>query len=181
MVGLEFRKIKGPLNSSQAKIWKAWLPAFIWLGLIAIESTSLLSSENTSRILYPICHFLTGVDWIRFAVWNNYIRKAGHVVGYFTLSFLVFGAWRATLPIVNARSWSIQWARIAFLMTALVASLDEWHQTYLMSRTGNFHDVVLDSSAAGLAQIAIFVWYAVRRPRPPGAPAAMTTKESFTG
>ena len=42
-------------------------------------------------------------------------------------------------------------------MTALVASLDEWHQTYLASRTGSLRDVLLDSSAALTAQIMIFL------------------------
>ena len=42
-------------------------------------------------------------------------------------------------------------------MTALVACLDEWHQSYLPSRTGNLHDVVLDSTAALVAQILLFI------------------------
>ena len=42
-------------------------------------------------------------------------------------------------------------------MTALVACLDEWHQTYLPSRTGNLHDVLLDGSGALVAQIVIFL------------------------
>ena len=165
---------------SQEKLWKAWLPAFIWLGLIAFESTSLLSSDNTSRILYPILHFITGVDAVRFEVWNYHIRKCGHVVGYFTLSLLLFGAWRATLPLAAAPKWSIQWARVAFLMTALVACLDEWHQTYLSSRTGSFHDVVLDSSSAGMAQVLIFVWFLIRRSLPPSSATPVATRESFT-
>lgn len=161
-------------------MWKAWLPAFIWLALIAFESTNLLSADNTSRILYPIFHFFTGVDAMRFAMWNFYLRKSGHVVGYFTLSLLLFPAWRASLPIDKDAQWSIQWARVAFLMTALVASLDEWHQTYLVSRTGSFHDVVLDSSSAGIAQVVIFLWFLLRRTRPPAPTVAITTNESFT-
>jgi VanZ family protein len=42
-------------------------------------------------------------------------------------------------------------------MTALVASLDEWHQTFIPSRTGSVRDVILDSAAALVAQIAIFI------------------------
>jgi VanZ family protein len=38
-----------------------------------------------------------------------------------------------------------------------VATLDEWHQSFLPSRTGTFRDVILDSSAAVVAQIALFV------------------------
>ena len=42
-------------------------------------------------------------------------------------------------------------------MAALVACLDEWHQSYLPSRTGNLHDVLLDSTAALIAQIVLFL------------------------
>jgi len=60
----------------------------------------------------------------------------------------------------------MQWARISFFMTALVASLDEWHQTYLTSRTGSLHDVLLDSSAALIAQIILFL---LLNPKPTSA------------
>ncbi len=94
-----------------------------------------------------------------FLVWHFFIRKTGHFVGYFTLSLLLFRAWRATFPFPGA-SWTIQWARISFFMTALVASLDEWHQTYLPKRTGTVHDVLLDSTAALVAQILSFRYFA---------------------
>jgi VanZ family protein len=42
-------------------------------------------------------------------------------------------------------------------MTALVACLDEWHQTYLPSRTGSLHDVILDSAAALVAQVVLYL------------------------
>jgi len=127
------------------------------MAVIAIESTNYLSSENTSRILYPILHFLFNMDWQHFKVWHHYIRKTGHFVGYFILSVLLFRAWKASLRVPTG--WVIRWAAIAFLMSVLVASLDEWHQSFLPSRTGVFSDVVLDSSAALTAQIVIlFYW-----------------------
>lgn len=149
------------MNPAGNQQLKAWIAAILWLGLIAGESSNLGSSENTSRILYPVLHFLFGLDLGRFAIWHFYIRKTGHFVGYFVLSVLLFRAWRLTLPVPGAR-WSIQWARIAFFMTALVASLDEWHQTFLPSRTGLVSDVLLDSLAALVAQTAIFVWFYFR-------------------
>jgi VanZ family protein len=145
------------LNPVQKQLLKEWTAAVLWLALIAVESTNLLSASNTSRILYPIFHFFTGVDPVRFVLWDYYIRKIGHFVGYFGLSVLLFRAWRATLPFASPSRWSMQWARISFFMTALVASLDEWHQTYLTSRSGSLHDVLLDSSAALMAQILIFL------------------------
>lgn len=84
-----------------------------------------------------------------------FLRKLGHVVGYFTLSVLFFRSWRATFPRLSTR-WCLQWATVALLSTALVAALDEWHQSYLPSRTGTVRDVILDSAAALIAQIAVF-------------------------
>jgi VanZ family protein len=124
--------------------------------VIAIESTSYLSSANTSRWLYPILHFLFGISGARFAIWHHYLRKIGHFVGYFILSVLLFRSWRVTLPVSSP--WAMRWASVGFLMSALIASLDEWHQTYLPSRTGTIRDVILDSIAALTAQIVILVW-----------------------
>ena len=151
------------MNPERKSALKAWIAAILWLILIAIESTDYFSSANTGRILYPILHFLTGVDPVRFEVWNYYIRKAGHVVGYFGLSILLFRAWRATLRREAIVQWTLAWASSAFWMTTLVAGLDEWHQTTIPSRTGNVHDVVLDSAAALVGQFLLFCWCARRR------------------
>src|SRR5262249_28046680 len=106
----------------------------------------------------PIFHFLFGLDPVRFKTWNFLIRKTGHVVGYAILSLLLFRAWRATIVVKSHPRWAMVWARVALAMTALVASLDEWHQTFLPSRTGPIHDVVL-ATAAGLgAQILLYLW-----------------------
>ena len=113
------------MNSHRNEVVKAWLAAILWLILIAIESTAYLSANNTSRILYPLLHFLFGMDWTRFEYWHFYIRKTGHVFGYGMLSFLLFRAWRATLPAMTNAMWTMRWATIAVLGTAFVASLDE--------------------------------------------------------
>ena len=104
-------------------------------------------------------HFLFGMDLDHFEVWHFFIRKSGHVVGYAILSILLFRAWRATLPAMNDAEWTPRWATIAILGTALVASLDEWHQSFLPSRTGRRQDVVLDTCAGIAAQILIFLWW----------------------
>ena len=142
----------------QREAWKAWIPALVWLGLIVIESTASLSSENTGKILYPLLHFLFGIDPIRFLTWHVVIRKMGHVVGYAVLSLLLFRAWRATISVPGHPRWSIAWAWVALAMTTLVASLDEWHQSFLPSRTGNVRDVLLDTAAGLGAQIVLFFW-----------------------
>lgn len=146
------------MSPDQKEILKTWIAAALWIGLIAFESTSYLSSENTSRILYPIFHFLFGLSRARFGVLHHHLRKIGHFVVYFSLSVLLFRSWKATLRLPTAPRWAMRWAAIAFWMSVLVASLDEWHQTYLPSRTGAFRDVVLDSAAALTAQLLILLW-----------------------
>jgi VanZ family protein len=143
------------VNPSTTRILKVWLPSAIWLAVIVVESTNLGSAEHTSRIFYPIFHFLFGMDPARSGAWNAVLRKIGHFVGYFTLSVLLFRSWRATFPRLSTR-WCMQWATLAFLSASLVAVLDEWHQSYLKSRTGTLSDVLLDSGAALFAQIVLF-------------------------
>jgi len=151
------------LNSDRSNLVKAWIAAILWLIVIAIESSALLSASNTSRILYPLLHFLFGLDWEHFHQWHFYIRKGGHVVGYAILSILLFRAWRATLPAMSDVKWTSRWATIAIFGTALVASLDEWHQSFIPSRTGRWQDVVLDTSAGIAAQVLILFWYKSNR------------------
>jgi VanZ family protein len=153
------------LTDDQKRLLKSWTAAALWLGLILAESTNYASAENTGRLLYPLLHFLLGVNRDHFPLWQFFIRKTGHFVGYFTLGLLLFRSWRATIPFPGA-NWTIQWATISFFMSAFVASLDEWHQTYLPKRTGSLHDVLLDSSAALLAQILLFMMLRSRNPEP---------------
>ena len=148
------------MNSNRHAILKAWIAAILWLIVIAIESTALASSENTSRILYPLLHYLFNMDWERFDYWHFYIRKTGHVFGYGMLCFLLFRALRATLP-KNDLKWTARWAGVAILGTAVVASLDEWHQSFIPTRTGRWQDVVLDTCAGVAAQILILLWWQI--------------------
>src|SRR6476620_8852191 len=84
------------MTSSTKRILKVWIPSAVWLAVIALESTNLGSAEHTGRLLFPIFHFLFGLDAARFATWHVLLRKTGHFVGYFVLSVLLFRSWRAT-------------------------------------------------------------------------------------
>src|SRR5215467_767535 len=103
-----------PLTRDRHQVLKTWIALYLWLIVIAIESTTYLSSHNTSRFLYPLMHFLFGISEAAFE--------------YGLLSILLFRAWRETLPSPSGARWTFRWANIAVLGTLLVASLDEWHQ-----------------------------------------------------
>lgn len=144
------------MSSDPHRVLKAWIAAILWLIVIAIESSTWLSAQHTGHILYPVLHFLFALNWEQFEHWHFLIRKGGHVFGYGLLSLLLFRAWRETLPLASGARWTFRWANIAVLGTALVASLDEWHQSFLPSRTGSVHDVILDTCAGLGVQILLF-------------------------
>jgi VanZ family protein len=143
---------------------REWTAAILWLILIAIESTPWLSAQNTGHALYQLLASVFGpvtVSGVSMA--NAVLRKVGHVTGYGVLSWLLFRAWRVTLGSYRTPAWAFRWAVIAFFMTAAVASLDEWHQTFMPSRTGTIHDVYLDSASALAVQLLLFALLRKRR------------------
>jgi VanZ family protein len=153
------------VSHDRHQLLKVWIAAILWLIVIAIESTALASANNTSRLLYPLLHFLFGMDWEHFEPLHFFLRKGGHVFGYGLLSILFFRAWRETLPALGDPKWTWRWANISVLGTALVASLDEWHQSFIPTRTGTVRDVVLDTCAGIGAQILVCLWMTWRSRR----------------
>jgi VanZ family protein len=71
----------------------------------------------------------------------------------------------------------MRWASIAVLMTAFVASLDEWHQSFIPSRTGTPRDVALDTCAGIAAQILIFLWLRTFGKGPSSLPPSKARQE----
>lgn len=156
-------------------LW-TWLPVALWLSIIAFESTDLMSSAKTGSMLYLVLKgIFRHVDPHKFEVFHHILRKAGHFIGYAILGLLFFRALKRTFlerahiadssqntappDPVAIRSLIQRAANIAVLNTAVVASLDELHQTYLPSRTGTLHDVVLDTMGAVLILIFVVAHY----------------------
>ncbi len=142
---------------SRPNLLRAWWPAFVWVVLITFESTDYFSAGNTGSMLYALLTRLFGeINLYNFLIFHHYLRKTGHVVGYGMLSLLLLRGWRATFGRVH--SLLLRAALLAWLGTASVAALDEWHQSYIPSRTGTIWDVLLDSMA-GVGFLAFaYLW-----------------------
>jgi VanZ family protein len=150
-------ELKTDLTVSRPNLLRAWWPAAVWIGLIAFESTDFFSSEHTGSMLYTLLtHLFGNINFYNFHLFHYYLRKTGHVIGYGMLSLLLLRGWRATF--VRNHAWLWQTALLAWLGTAFVASMDEWHQTYIPSRTGTWRDAVLDSVAGLAFLLAAFFW-----------------------
>ncbi len=130
------------------QVW-VWLPPAVAMIVIAIESTNTFSAENTSGWLRPIFEHIFG--HIRDRVWyvGHYCaRKAGHFTWYGILCLTYLRAWLLTLARMDGIGlgrWRGRSCGLALLSTFCVASLDEWHQTFIPSRTGTFSDVLIDT------------------------------------
>ena len=128
---------------------RVWWPVAVALVVIAIESTDTFSAQNTSGWIRPWVERLVGhINDQLWGVVHHLARKSGHFIGYGSLALTLLRAWLYTLGLEVGLSlgdwrWGSAWRAVAG--TALVASLDEIHQTFIPSRTGVFSDVVLDT------------------------------------
>jgi VanZ family protein len=129
-----------------------WLPPIVWAAVILIASTDLFSGSNTAGVLQRIATTIFGyrLSPETAATLNYFMRKTAHVTEYGILSALTFRALRG-----EKRSWNPRWAIGAIVFAAFIASIDEIHQSFVPSRTGTWHDVVLDAAGATIAQILI--------------------------
>ena len=154
--------IQKPVSNPFTRKLVAWLPVLFWLGAIAAFSTETFSSTHTGSILRKIIHAVYGtISSHQFEQLHFFIRKTAHFTVYGILSWLAFLAWRATLP--APRRWTLGWAGLAMTVVFVAASLDEFHQTFVPSRTGSSRDVMLDLIGALFFQIMIAVFLRERR------------------
>lgn len=154
---------------------QAWLPVALWLGIIVLESTAAASAENTGSWLRALASLLPfNLSGPVFDLVHIALRKSGHFVGYGVLGLLFFRALNSSLARCAGRlaAWSV-------LLTAVVASLDEYHQSYLPSRTASVVDVLLDTLGAAclLTILLIYLPWRQRLRALPRAAAPVTDEQ----
>ena len=152
-----------PANRRSLAFWlRAWLPVIAAIGVICLESTAWLGADRTSGPLRWVWeHFFGHVNNARWADLHFLIRKSGHFLGYGTMGLLWLRAWWMTLP----RSGFLLDATLALLGTAVVASADEFHQSFLLNRTGVPSDVLIDCAGALTLQLMVYILMRIFRPK----------------
>ena len=149
-----------------ARRLEPWVPAIAWAILITGASTDLFSASHTSRYILPALHWLLPdasaetLDWL-----HSLIRKLAHLTEYFVFSFLLLRAIRG-----KHRGWRIRWAVVALAIAAGYSALDEFHQSFVPSRTASPWDSLLDTSGAAVAQVLVWLWFRLRARNPTGVP-----------
>jgi VanZ family protein len=141
---------------------KYWLPVLIWLGVIFVGSTEVMSAEQTSRFLLPFLRWLKpDISPETFTQIHFLVRKLGHVGEYAILALLL---WRAVhnSPALHMKL-SVLFG-VVLLGCAVFAASDEFHQSFVKSRTSSIRDVLLDIVGAVIG-LLIGISFAHRHPK----------------
>jgi VanZ family protein len=133
-----------------------WLPLLLWLGVIFVGSTDLMSAEHTSRFIIPFLQWLKpDISPATLASIHFVVRKCAHVSEYAVLGLLLL---RAAIRMTNQnRSMSVLYVSV-WIACLFVAITDEFHQTFVISRGASVRDIMIDSAGAilGLLIGAVF-------------------------
>jgi VanZ family protein len=119
-----------------------YLPLFLWVLLIFIASTGLMSASNTDSILKPVLHWLfphaseATVNFIHLI-----LRKGAHFTEYAILALLAARAFSTS----SHESLRTHWFLVSLLLVVTYALSDEFHQSFVGSRTPSIYDCFIDS------------------------------------
>lgn len=125
-----------------------WLPPVLWMGFIFIGSTDLLAGAHTSRFVIPFLRWLLGADFTleKAEYIHHLIRKAGHLTEYAVLGVLWWNALGGLKTFADERGSGRFWT--AILLASCYAASDEFHQSFIPTRTANVTDVCIDTVGA---------------------------------
>ena len=143
---------RGPRPSprSRNRLWR-YGPVVLWALVIFIFSSGLFSGSNTSSVLKPLLLWVypsaseTGLAFI-----HSLIRKGGHFTEYAILALLAARALRTS----SSDFLRNHWFAVALGFVALYALSDEFHQSFVASRTASIYDCLIDT-AGGLAALLV--------------------------
>src|SRR5947208_11276187 len=106
-----------------------------------------MSTEHTSRIIGPFLHWLfPTISPLTVLRVQFFMRKLAHVSEYAVLAVLLYRAFVHT-ALKGRRAFS---AGVVLLLCAAYAATDEFHQSFVRSRTVSLRDVMMDISGAML-------------------------------
>ena len=128
-----------------------YLPLVAWLAFISYASSDSFSAGNTSRIIGPLVLWLfpnTSAETL--ATIHFITRKLAHFTEYAILGFLAARAFRTSPHPVISRHWFL----ISAALIIVYALIDEYHQSFVPTRTGTVYDSLIDM-AGGLTALIL--------------------------
>ena len=145
-----------------------WVPVIAWMCLIFAGSTDLMSAAHTSRFLLPFLLWLNpNISLASFNAIQLAIRKAAHVTEYAILAALLWRGVCHHLAPVRASFWKP--ATLVLVIAMINAAADEFHQSFVPSRTASPRDVMIDIIGALLGLTICWAFTRNQRVPAPGA------------
>ena len=134
-----------------ARFLNRYVPLVAWLTFISVASSDSFSANNTSRIIEPLILWLfPNTSPETLAAVHFITRKVAHFTEYAILAYLAARAFRTSpRPAISER-----WFLICATLIVVYALLDEFHQSFVPSRTASIHDSLIDI-AGGLTALLI--------------------------
>ena len=128
---------------------KYWFPVFLWIVFIFWMSTSMFSAQNTYLFFEPLLRFFVPtISHKEIIFFHIILRKLAHLTEYFISGLLLFRAFYKGSD--KKREWL--WAASSLMVVAILAAGDEFHQSFVFTRTASLLDVGIDIFGGFLAQ-----------------------------
>ncbi|MDD3393010.1 MAG: VanZ family protein [Anaerotignum sp.] len=127
----------------------SWVVVILWMGLIfyasaqpAIQSKEL--SGTVSEIVVMAVERVAPKKAAEIDIGrlHHFIRKTAHFFLYFLLGILVLNAMR------GLRVYGLKGMTLTFSICVVYAVYDEFHQTFVLGRSGEIRDVLIDTAGA---------------------------------
>lgn len=151
----------------------SFLPSLLLLYMIFgfssqdAEASGSLSFEISLfivRLFSPFLPVTTSEDSLiqQAEVIHLFVRKAAHMTEYFLLAISL------QLPLYSCLKQTLSFKKrliIGFVATVFIATTDEFYQTTVPGRSGNFIDVCIDSTGAFIATIFLALLFYLKKAR----------------
>jgi VanZ family protein len=142
------------------RIWR-YGPLLVWMAFISFASTGEFSADNTSRIIRPLLIWLfPAISPVQLDQAHHLIRKAAHFSEYAIFALLAARA----LARSSQRLLRHGWFLISLLMVISYALVDEFHQSFVPSRTASIYDSLIDTSG-GLSALLLYALWRHKSPK----------------
>src|SRR5436305_11230350 len=128
-------------------------PLVVWATLIFIGSSSVLSASNTSLVLRPLLWLFPHASEATLSLIHFLVRKAGHLTEYAILALFAARALRtSTRELLRTR-----WFWVSLLFVVAYSLSDEFHQSFVPSRTASIYDCMIDSVGGLIALVLLAI------------------------
>ena len=144
---------------SKNRLWR-YGPLIVWAAAIFVFSSGVFSGSKTSSVLRPLLLWVyPSISDAALALVHVLIRKGAHFFEYAILAVLAARAFRtSSRDFLRSR-----WFAVSLAFVALYALSDEFHQSFVSSRTASIYDCLIDT-AGGLMALTV-ISYRYKRNR----------------